>query len=89
MSSHEFRINFVRIWYEFTQIHTNFTLVHPLICPNTRSTTPPNGDIGTALGSQGAACRLEAVFLYGLRTFVHDGRLPILCPFGRIPPRRR
>ena len=39
--------------------------------------------------SEGAAHRLEAVFLYGSHTFVHDGPLPMLCPFGHIPPMRR
>ena len=35
-----------------------------------------------AVESEGAACRLEAVFLCGLHTFVH------LWALGRIPPMR-
>ena len=43
-------------------------------------------DIGTAaLGSQGATCRLEAVFLYGLRTFVHSWALAHFVPFWSHP----
>ena len=44
------------------------------------------GDTGTAaLESKGAACRLEAVFLYGLRTFVHSWALAHFVPFWSHP----
>ena len=48
-------------------------------------------DIGTAaLGSERAACRLEAVFLYGLRTFVHSWALAHFVPLwshpNHVPP---
>ena len=39
-----------------------------------------------AVESEGAACRLEAVFLCSLHTFVHLWALPMLSSFGRIPP---
>ena len=43
-----------------------------------------SSDTGTAaVESEGAAGRLEAVFLYGLHTLVH---LWALAHFGRIPP---
>ena len=39
-----------------------------------------------AVESEGAACRLEAVFLCGLHTFVHLWALAHVEPLGRIPP---
>ena len=43
-------------------------------------------DTGTAaVESEGAACRLEAVFLYGLHTFVHLLALAHVVPFWSHP----
>ena len=38
-----------------------------------------------ALRSEGAACRLEAAFMYGLRTFVHSWALAHFVPFWSYP----